>query len=163
MEIKEVEKKEDIIKVSELARIIWEEHFTKIIGSEQVDYMLDKFLSLKAIETCIKEENYRFFSLLEGREHIGFFSLRPDPDMLFLSKLYVRKECRGQGYSTLAMKAIERIAKDSDYDTIWLTCNKYNANTLAIYEHFGFTIFKDEVSDIGNGYVMDDYFLKKQL
>ena len=35
--------------------------------------------------------------------------------------------------------------------------NKYNADTIAVYEKLGFELLRSEVTDIGNGYVMDDF------
>lgn len=48
-------------------------------------------------------------------------------------------------------------------EKIWLTCNKHNDNTLAIYDHLGFVITNEQEADIGNGFVMDDYILTYTL
>ena len=40
---------------------------------------------------------------------------------------------------------------------IWLTVNKRNDDSIAIYKKFGMEIIRSEVTDIGNGYVMDDF------
>lgn len=152
--------KHQVQKVSEVASEIWREHFTSIIGEQQVSYMLDKFLSISAIQNY-KEQGYRYFLMLDETCIIGFFAVCPQQDSLFLSKLYIYKQYRNQGYSRKAIQYIEEMAKMYHFNEIWLTCNKYNENTLQVYKHFGFIIFKDEVSDIGNGYVMDDYWLKK--
>ena len=40
---------------------------------------------------------------------------------------------------------------------IWLTVNKRNDDSIAIYKKFGMEIIRSEVTDIGSGYVMDDY------
>lgn len=61
------------------------------------------------------------------------------------------------------MSFIEAYAKENQCSSIWLTCNKYNDRTLAIYKKMGFVIFEEAVNDIGNGYVMDDYYLRKEL
>ena len=41
--------------VESLAREIWTEHYTPIIGKLQVDYMLDRFQSRQAIAQQIRE------------------------------------------------------------------------------------------------------------
>jgi ribosomal protein S18 acetylase RimI-like enzyme len=40
-----------------------------------------------------------------------------------------------------------------------LNVNKYNP-TLGFYKKIGFSIISEEVIDIGNGYVMDDYIME---
>jgi hypothetical protein len=32
-----------------------------------------------------------------------------------------------------------------------------------VYEHLGFVKVREEVADIGNGYVMDDYILEYEI
>lgn len=151
----------DIMEVATCARQIWQEHFTPIIGCDQVEYMLNKFLSAKAIQTAI-EEGYLFYKILTDNKLVGFFSIHVQQS-LFLSKLYIEKASRGKHLASKAMAYIMEIAKTNKCDSIWLTCNKYNENTLSIYKKMGFEIFDSAVNDIGNGYVMDDYYLKKSL
>ena len=41
--------------------------------------------------------------------------------------------------------------------------NKYNANSIAVYEKLGFKRIGEGVTDIGNGYVMDDFFYQYDI
>jgi ribosomal protein S18 acetylase RimI-like enzyme len=61
------------------------------------------------------------------------------------------------------MAEIERIAQAQGCDLITLTVNKHNAQTLAIYQRLGFTVEDAIVTDIGGGFVMDDFRLVKPL
>ena len=58
------------------------------------------------------------------------------------------------------MNFLKDICRERGISAIWLTCNKHNNNTLAIYDHLGFKIIDTQVADIGNGFVMDDYILE---
>ncbi len=53
-------------------------------------------------------------------------------------------------------------AKDSGSDKLLLNVNKYNQATR-FYERFGFQVIAEEVIDIGNGFVMDDYVMELRL
>ena len=75
---------------------------------------------------------------------------------MFLSKLYVKKEFRHKGIG----KAVFEKIKDFGFDKIQLTVNKYNKNTIDAYLKYGFKIIDSVVSDIGNGFVMDDYIME---
>jgi ribosomal protein S18 acetylase RimI-like enzyme len=46
---------------------------------------------------------------------------------------------------------------------IWLTVNRYNDATIAVYEKKGFRTVRTQVADIGNGFVMDDYIMEKEI
>ena len=163
MEIRKIDCLESILEVEKIAKIIWEEHFTPIIGKEQVSYMLDKFLSKDVIATSIDKDGYMFYGMYENDALIGFTSVHPEEELLFLSKLYILKEKRGNAFARTTLAFLETIAKAKGLKGIWLTCNKYNHTTLAIYKHMGFEIFDEAVNDIGNGYVMDDYYLRKYI
>ena len=57
-----VTNEELVLSVSAVADDIWHEHFTPIIGKEQVDYMLEKFLSPDALIEQINA-GYEYFHL----------------------------------------------------------------------------------------------------
>ena len=86
-----------------------------------------------------------------------------EKDALFLSKLYLAKEYRGKGLASKMFVFIERQAVDNGYNKIYLTCNKYNRHSLDVYAKKGFEIIESVVTDIGSGFVMDDYVLAKKI
>ena len=54
---------EQIKDIANLAEIIWNQHFTPIIGKEQVDYMVEKFQSYPAIKNQITKDGYEYFEI----------------------------------------------------------------------------------------------------
>lgn len=163
MQIVEVNMQEDFKVVNKLACKIWREHYIPINGEEQVEYMLEKFLSIEAMEDSVKNDSYFYYLLKMENIPFGFIAIQIQEDKIFLSKLYIDKEERGKGYSRKALTFIENFTKEKGFHEIWLTCNKYNVNTLAVYDRLGFKIFDEAVNDIGHGYVMDDYYLHKMI
>ena len=159
--LKQIRSKQEIADTARLADSIWHEHFTPIIGKQQVDYMLNKFQSAAAIAEQIRQ-GYIYFALMLDRRQIGYAGFRIDEDALFLSKLYIQKEFRGRGFSHVVLQTAEQLAQQHDKSVIRLTCNKNNANSLAVYKKIGFEIARKEKTDIGNGFFMDDYILEKQ-
>ena len=151
--------KEQISKVAALAEVIWHQHFTPIIGREQVIYMVEKFQSEAALEQQIAN-GYEYYQLFDEDEFCGYCGIHPENGKLFLSKLYIKKEARGRHIASHAMNFLKDICRERGISAIWLTCNKHNNNTLAIYDHLGFKIIDTQVADIGNGFVMDDYILE---
>lgn len=147
----------EITKLSALAKEIWKQHFPPIIGQEQVDYMVENFQSEKAMTEQIKNGYEYYFMRING-ENQGYFGIQPQEDgSLFLSKLYLRQSQRGKGYARKSFEFMKNLCTERGYKSIWLTVNKHNDDTIAIYKKFGMEIVRSQVSDIGNGFVMDDY------
>lgn len=156
---------ENLVSVVEtLAHSIWREHFTPIIGSPQVEYMLEKFQSKRAILNQIEKDGFLYY-LCEDRNGswAGYFAVVPQQQDLFLSKLYITAENRGKGYAKSTLKFIETLARDKGLSKITLTVNKNNTNSINAYKKLGFVITDSSVTDIGNGFVMDDYKMEKAL
>ena len=149
--------------LAKLADGIWHEYFVALLSADQIDYMVDRFQSETALHKAIKQEAYQYWIAYLGKEAICYLGVCPKADTLFLSKLYLKKAYRGKGYANMMLKQAEQAAKKYDLPSITLTCNKYNTHSLDVYRHKGFVICDAVVSDIGNGYVMDDYILTKSL
>lgn len=156
-------KNDDVRELAELAKEIWNQHFPPIIGQEQVDFMVRKFQS----EAPMKEQmrnGYDYYFLVQNGEKAGYFGIQPQSDnSLFLSKLYIKKSFRKKGYAGAAFEFMKKICRERRYDRIWLTVNKHNDDTIAVYRHFGMEIVASQVTDIGNGFVMDDYVFELKI
>lgn len=163
MNLINVTKSEDIISLSLLAKSIWTECYSEILSIGQVDYMTDKFLSPDAISSQIEKEGYEYYFIEYDNEIAGFTAFRREEESLFLSKLYVKNEYRKKGLASFVMDYLEERCRKNDLSYIWLTVNVNNHTAINAYKRKGFVIFKDECTDIGGGYYMDDHFMKKNI
>ena len=162
MKILPATSEKDLLDIERLACLIWTEHYTPIIGSDQVTYMLDKFQSLPAMKKQL-EEGYEYFSIEEQGQLIGYIGIQPREETLFLSKIYLHREVRGKGFGKQAIDFITSLAIERGHETVSLTVNKYNTHTINTYEKCGFEKAEAVVFDIGAGYIMDDYRMVKKL
>ena len=153
---------EDFITLEALAKEIWEQHYSSIIGKAQVAYMLDRFQSRSAIEKEI-QAGYVYYLARFDDVPCGYSAVKKDGTGVFLSKLYVKKGYRQRGIARGMLDQIDTYAKKNKSNRIWLTCNKYNTSSLETYKKLGFAIIDSCLSDIGGGFVMDDYVLEKKL
>ena len=151
-----------VYSVYAVAEAIWEQHYTPIIGEAQVAYMIEKFLSPDAIVEQINS-GYEYFLFSYDYTFAGFAAIEERGEELFLSKLYVDEEFRGKGIGKYMFQKFVEIAKMRNLKKIWLTCNRNNTNSIAIYEHLGFKKVREEVTDIGNGFVMDDFIFEYEV
>lgn len=155
--------KERIKELAELASGIWHEYWPCLLSPEQIDYMVEKFQSEKAIIEQIKNENYAYFFIIKNGINCGYFGISRKEDYLFLSKLYLKKEYRHQGIGRAAFEKVIEIAKDFGYSSIKLTVNKNNKKTIDTYLKYRLAIVDKAVTDIGNGFVMDDYIMEYSI
>ena len=153
----------EIKDVAVLANEIWHQHFIPIIGEAQVEYMVEKFQSYPAISKQINENGYEYFRIYLDDIFAGYTGVHEEDGALFLSKLYIKQDCRGHKLASHTLQFLIALCKERNLKKIWLTCNKYNANTLAIYDHLGFKVTDEQVADIGNGFVMDDFILTYEI
>ena len=145
--------------VAALAAEIWREHYTPIIGADQVEYMIEKFQSKDAIKHQIDSGDLVYYLLYAARRPAGYFAIQVRSDEVFLSKLYVARPSRKLGLARMAIDFIKSVAADNCLKRVSLTINKNNRESLAAYERLGFKNEKAVVTDIGNGFYMDDFVL----
>jgi ribosomal protein S18 acetylase RimI-like enzyme len=162
--INKVSSDTELKAVAELADVIWHECFTDIISVGQIDYMVEKFQSYKSMTRQIIEQDYSYFAVRENDELCGYIGVKPEKDeRFFLSKLYLRSDKRGRGIASLMLKRVFDEARNCGKKKVYLTVNKHNERAIAVYLRTGFVIADKAVTDIGSGYVMDDYVMEYTL
>ncbi len=162
MDISRVCSAEKISEVVELAREIWTDHYAPIIGQAQVNYMLDKFQSERAIAAQL-EDGYEYYTVSHGGRIVGYLAIVPDADtnMLMISKIYVLSSEHDQGFGRAMLEFAQDICRERRISTLYLTVNKNNKNSIAWYIRMGFKNVGSIVKDIGGGFLMDDYRMEK--
>lgn len=151
-----VETDADIKDVEMMASIIWPITYKDILSTSQIKYMLNKYLSIEAINSSIANDNYTYIVLYDDENNkIGFIGYQLGDDKLFLSKLYLLPNAQNKGYATKAISYLRQFELP-----IELTVNKYNKNAYEKYLHLGFKVIDSVVTDIGNDFVMDDYVMQ---
>ncbi len=156
MEFELVDTELEIKNIEMMASIIWPITYKGILSLEQIRYMLNKYLSKEAIENNIKD-GYTYVIFKENEVRMGFLAYKFEQDHLFLSKLYVLPAFQNKGIASNAILYLSQY-----HQPIVLTVNKNNKNAIDKYLHLGFKQIDSVVTDIGNGYVMDDYIMKRK-
>ncbi len=158
MRIQEIHNEADLERLAVLAAEIWTEHYTPIIGPDQVRYMLEHFQNAEAMRRQIESEGYRYFVAEENGRYHGYCALRDEKNgSVFLSKLYIEKSCRGQGLGRLLLRESLDRMNPAPESVVWLTVNRNNAASIAAYRKIGFAETGEVTADIGNGFFMEDY------
>ena len=163
--IREVDRRvfleEEAEALARLAAEIWTEHYTPIIGAEQVAYMLENYQSAARIASDIQDEGYHYYIAedLDAGKPVGYSAMYLTDDCMFLSKLYVLRDYRGQGIARRFFDLLISMCHTAGKDKIELHVNIHNASSIAVYEKMGFVTTGDLQTDIGGGFIMDDHVM----
>ncbi len=153
----------DIKILVELANSIWNEYYIKILSKEQIHYMLNLMYNEKQIAFEL-ENDFTWLLFKENDIFIGYASYSILNNKKYkLHKLYISPKFHGKGFGTQAINYIFDDIKNKGGIKVSLNVNKNNTSSIKFYEKVGFKIVDDVVLDIGNGFVMDDYIMEKDL
>lgn len=148
----------DIPAVSELAAHIWRAHYPSIISHEQINYMLELMYSPAALTRDLADGKY-FWLAYDGNKLIGYASVEENKQNdCFLHKLYVDPDCHGSGAGSALMRHIDQALAPK---TLALHVNRANIKAINFYFKHGFVIERLQSTDIGNGFVMDDFRMQR--
>ena len=163
---KKVETPEEIAALCAVAERVWHLTYDELLPPGQVEYMVEKFQSPTEVKGQMTEEVYQYYLAVEGDTDGGFVGFAPryqGRDEVFLSKVYLTPEFRGRGLVREALALAEAAARQEGLCGIRLTVNKHNTHAYEVYRHYGFETTESVTTDIGQGYVMDDYIMVKHL
>lgn len=157
-----VEHTHQIPRVAALAKEIWTEHYTPIIGAEQVAYMLQHFQSADAMTEQI-QNGYLYYLMEVDGVAAGYAAIHPEEEIMFLSKIYVHHRFRHQKIAARTLSYIEEITREHGLRKLYLTVNKNNSGSIAAYHKLGFHKVRTQKADIGGGFFMDDDIMEKEI
>jgi len=142
----------------------WDATYKNILTPEQMEYMLNLMYSNEAITDQIAVKGHTFLLAEDEGEYLGFASYEVNylSETTKIHKLYVLPQAHKKGIGKALVTVIQNAAKNNYNDKIVLNVNKHNP-AVNFYLKSGFENRGDDVIDIGNGYVMDDYLMMKQL
>lgn len=153
-----------LVVVRDLAHLIWPEVYPTLISPDQIQYMLMKMYDLDRLRQDMKEGAH-FALIQEKGEPVGYLSWQPDREKngAFLHKLYLLPKYHGQGAGAQALDWVISQAQGAGLKTLSLRVNKNNHAAVRAYLRAGFEFGEDICSEIGNGYVMDDFVMTRPV
>lgn len=161
----------DFPALRELAGTIWRQHYTEIISTAQIDYMLTGRFNDEGLREYLAAE-HKWLDLLRVSEHpVGYCSYEVanipgddvSPAAMKLGQLYVLESHRGTGLGKHMLSHVEVVSRDLKKSLLWLQVNKKNTLAIGFYRAMGFEVAREAVFDIGDGFMMDDYLMVKGI
>ena len=150
--------------IQEIAQVTWPVCYGNIISESQIDYMLQMMYNIEALENQMTDKKHQFVLAIENNKELGFasYEINAEAEATKLHKLYVLPQCQGKNTGVALMQFIENEAVKNNQCSLFLNVNKKNPAQF-FYQKLNFSIVQEIVIDIGNGFVMDDFVMKKKL
>lgn len=150
--------------IQNLAKVIWPDAYGEILSQAQLDYMMEMMYSNDSLRSQLLNNNVFLLAEIENKI-VGFASYElnyQNSTATKIHKLYVLPEIQGKGVGKGFIQYIQNIALKKANSALILNVNKYN-KAKDFYLHNGFEIAESVVVQIGNGYVMDDFIMRKMI
>lgn len=156
---------EHIPIVRAMASIAFPDTYKDILTSSQIEYMMNMMYGTEVLEKQLRNENYQFLLAKDNDEYLGYlaYELNYSSDQeTKIHKIYILPSAQGKGIGKLFIETIIPIVLEMNNQALVLNVNRFN-KAVGFYKNLGFDIAEDMDLDIGNGYIMEDYVMKKYL
>jgi ribosomal protein S18 acetylase RimI-like enzyme len=154
---------EDVSGIADLAKTTWLDAYGDIISPEQINYMLAQRYDHARLRAEAKDpQKWLRQAYLDG-VLAGFAACEIYKGEFKLDKLYIRPDMQRKGVGAALVGHVIALAREQGFPAIILAVNKRNEQAIHAYTQYGFRIRDEAVTDIGHGFVMDDYIMEKTL
>ncbi len=155
----------DIPLIRDVAHRTWPHTFGEILTPDQIEYMLEMMYSEASLTKAMTDLGHQFF-LIFDRHNIpqGYAGYQFDylPGTTKLHKIYVLPEGQKHGYGKALFTAVAKTAHDAGQQRLRLDVNYQNAAS-GFYERMGMTKIDEVTTEIGQGYLMEDWVYEMGL
>lgn len=160
-----ITKTTDYDTVRKIAEQTWPKTYGHILSPEQIDYMFDMMYNINALKEQADLKGHHFILAEEDGIPLGFASYEFNyggAPKTKIHKIYILPETQGKGIGKKQLDYITEKAIENQNTILSLNVNRYNT-AYDFYVKIGFEKKGEEDINIGNGYLMEDYIMEKQL
>lgn len=149
----------DIEAVGALAARIWRAYYPSILSDAQIDYMLARMYAPESLRDQLGQ-GHRFTLLEQDGALCGFASVQPlEGGRWFLHKFYIDQAQARRGLGSALMAELLAAHRPQEFS---LHVNRANIPAINFYLRHGFALERVVTTDIGGGFVMDDFRMTRR-
>ena len=148
-----------------VAEKAWPPTYSGIIPDAQIPYIIERMYSPEAIREAAAAGTPYYIVLADGADAgVCSIDLRPAADgSAELHKIYLLPDWWGRGVGARLLDELCRRAREAGATRVWLRVNKRNARAQKAYRAAGFSNVRAICTDIGGGFVMDDFIFERRM
>ncbi len=131
---------------------------------DKVEYLYNRMYSMSSLTEQMKN-GQRFILAKDKTGYLGFASYEINYKNLPVTKIhkiYVLPSAQGKGVGKELVNYISNIAKQNKCEAILLDVYRHNP-AIQFYEKMGFKKVAEQITDVGNGFVMDDFVMERNV
>lgn len=146
-----------------LAGRIWRTCYPGIVTPAQIEYMLAQRYKPGLVRQLLARGDL-WLAARQGDQLVGFAHGHPlEAGDYKLDKLYVDVALQRQGVGGQLIAEVAARARQHGFTRLVLRVNRGNQRAIDAYLKHGFQVATLIVENIGEGFVMDDYVMVKDL
>lgn len=161
---------EDIETISRLSKVTFDETFKGTCTDDDMKYFLENTFSDINTLQDLKDEDDLYFIAFVNEVAAGYMRLKedytdyppiPKYNAIELKRIYVIKEFHGKKIGAALMEFAIKLAKEKDYEALWLGVWEHNEKAKLFYGKWGFTdTGHSHPFPIGNTPQTDNWLIK---
>ena len=155
---------QNFTNIRTIAQEVWPIAYGTILSNEQLEYMMKMMYSVTSLQNQY-QNGHHFILANDDGISVGFAAFEFNYSGISktkIHKIYVLTTQQGKGIGSILINYITQLAQKNNQEALLLNVNKYNV-AQHFYKKLGFIISSEEVIDIGNGFVMDDFVMEKPI
>ncbi|MBI3481376.1 MAG: GNAT family N-acetyltransferase [Bacteroidetes bacterium] len=156
---------QDIPLIQRLAHQVWYVTYGPLQPKEKVDFLYNLMYSTSSLTEQMEKKNHKFLLAKDETGYLGYASYEinyKNQGKTKIHKIYVMPNAQGKGVGKELANHIGSIAKQYKNQAILLDVYRHNS-AIQFYEKIGFKKVGEQITDVGNGFVMDDFVLEKSV
>lgn len=161
---------EDADLLAQLSHTIFVETFAHLNSAANMKEYLSKNCTKANLVEELMDTSSAFLLAYSDDEPAGFAKLRwseiPEEiktnSAIEIQRLYVLKRMIGKRLGKMLIEECFEIARQKDFNIIWLGVWEHNVRAIAFYKHFGFEIIGSQIFELGRD-KQTDFLMKKIL
>lgn len=155
---------DDFETIRSIAKVTWPITFGEILSPEQISYMMKMMYGMDSLIDQTENKGHVFILVLLNRSYVGYVSYQLNylEDTCKIHKLYFLPKAQGKGIGRSTVRYVEQIARSTNQKVLRLDVN-YKNSAVDFYKAIGMKKVDEVTTEIGQGFLMEDYIFEKQL
>jgi ribosomal protein S18 acetylase RimI-like enzyme len=156
---------QDISLIHQLAKEVFFPTYEPLQPKDKVAYLFSLMYNETALTEQMEKKKHSFLLVEDESGYLGYASYEfnyKGSGKIKIHKIYVMPTAQGKGVGKEMINWIADVAKQSKIEVLLLDVYRHNP-AIQFYEKIGFKKVGEQVTDVGNGFVMDDFVMEKAL
>ena len=156
---------QDISLIHQLAKEVFFPTYEPLQPKDKVAYLFNLMYNEASLTEQMLKKNQTFLLVEDETGYLGYASYEfnyKGQNKAKIHKIYVMPSAQGKGVGRVMINWIANVTKQNKMDSLLLDVYRHNP-AIQFYERLGFQKVAEQVTEVGNGFVMDDFVMEQKL